>query len=312
MKKLFLLLIASLSILQAALSQEQSAVFSHYPVAPILVNPAVAGFSENHQILMNIRSQWSGFPESPKTYQLSYNGPIGKTLGVGLGLLSETQGPQTLLRFQLNYGFRYKFQDVKLGMGFSTEFYTVKLASSVLDNKLQDLDDPILNDAVDGNRLFDASLGFWGSFKDKTHIGLSFQNLILAKIGDIESGDPEGSFFRFVVFNLGHEIELDQYNFKLIPSLMVRRIKDVPLQADFNLRGSFINDKLIAGVSYRAGVGGAVGLLLGTNIDVFKIYYSYDVAFQDVQQYNNGTHEVTLAFDFSGGKKKFDRTQGKK
>ena len=88
---------------------------------------------------------------------------------------------------------------------------------------------------------------------------------------------------------------------------MVQHIKDTPFRADFNIMGSFIDDTLIAGVSYRAGLGGAVGLLLGTNVEVFRIYYSYDVSFQTVQQYNGGTHEVTVAFDFAGGKKKFDR-----
>jgi type IX secretion system PorP/SprF family membrane protein len=307
MKKLFLLII-SVFIFKAAQSQEQSAVFSHYHISPILISPAVAGFTENHQIQMNIRSQWTGFPESPKSYGIGYNGPIGKTLGLGVGLMSETLGNMTNARFQLNYAFRYKLRDVKFAAGFSTEFITKKLAQSALSSPLYEEGDQLIEDAVDGTKIFDASLGFWGTLKDNTFIGLTLSNLVVAKIGDIEAGTTDGSFFRYMMLHFGHEFEIEQYNFKLRPSLLVQRVKDRPFQADFNLLGSFIDDKLIAGASYRAGLGGAVGLLLGTNIDVFRLYYSYDLTFQNVQKYNGGTHEVTIAFDFEGGKKKYDRS----
>ncbi|MFQ5447787.1 MAG: PorP/SprF family type IX secretion system membrane protein, partial [Saprospiraceae bacterium] len=285
MKKLFLL-IALVALLQTAWSQTANVgsttttlatIFSHYHLNPVLINPAYAGFTGDHHINMNIRSQWTGFPESPKSYRIGYNGPIGKTLGVGANLMSENVGNLSVLRFQLNYAFRYQINDVKLAAGFSTDFYTTTLAESVMSSPLYEIGDPIVQDAVSGNKIFDAALGFWSSFKDRTFIGLTFSNLVVAKIGDIESGSPEGSLFRYVVLNFGHVFDIEPYNFTLEPSLMVQRIKDKPFQADFNLKGSFIDDKLIAGVSYRAGLGGAVGLLLGTNIDVFKLYYSYDV-----------------------------------
>ncbi len=309
MKKLFLL-IASVFVFQAAFSQGNpySTIFSHYHISPVLISPAAAGFSENHQIQMNVRAQWTGFPESPKTYGIGYNGPIGKTLGLGLQLMSETAGNINSQRFQLNYAFRYELKRLKFAAGFSTEFIRHQLANSVIQSTLYQPGDQIVEDAVEGNRTFDASLGLHGTFDKSTFFSLTFSNLVLAKIGDIESGDPEGTFFRYFMLNFGHEFEIEQYNFKLRPSIMAQRIKDKPFQVDFNLLGSFIDDKLVAGASYRAGLGGSVGMLLGTNIDVFRLYYSYDVAFQNVQKYNGGTHEVTIAFDFAGGKKKYDRT----
>lgn len=283
-------------------------MFSHYHISPILISPAYAGFSEDHQIQMNLRSQWNGFDDAPKTYGIGYNGPIGKTFGLGLGLMSETLGNMSNVRFQMNYAFRYQIRDVKLAAGFSTDFLTRKLSQSVLQSPLYEEGDLVIEEAVDGNKIFDASLGLYSTFKDKTFASLTFSNLVVARIGDIESGYTDGSLFRFVMFHFGHEFEIEQFNFKLRPSLMVQHIRDKPFQADFNLLGSFIDDKLIAGASYRAGLGGAVGLLLGTNIDVFRLYYSYDLTFQTIQKYNGGTHEVTIAFNFNGGKKKYDRS----
>jgi type IX secretion system PorP/SprF family membrane protein len=307
MKKLILLIAATFAF-HTVWSQEQSAVFTHYTVNPILVSPAVAGFNENHAIHMNFRSQWTGFPESPKSYGIGYNGPIGKTLGIGLGVMSENLGNLTNTRVQLNYAFRYQVKNVKFAAGFSTEFITKRIANSVLNSPLYEQDDELIENAVDGNKVFDASLGAFATFKKNTFIGITFPNLVVAKIGEIETGKNEGSFFKYSIIHFGHEFEVEPYNFKLKPSLLVYNIKDKPLQIDFNMLGSFINDRLIAGVSVRAGTGGATGLLLGTNIDVFKLYYSYDLTFQKIQQYNNGSHELTLLFSFERGKKRYDRS----
>jgi type IX secretion system PorP/SprF family membrane protein len=307
MKKL-ILLIAVVFSFHTVWSQEQSAVFTHYTVNPILVSPAVAGFNENHLIHMNFRSQWTGFPESPKSYGIGYNGPIGKTLGIGLGVMSENLGNLTNTRVQLNSAFRYQIKEVKFAAGFSTEFITKRVANSILESPLYDPDDELIENAVDGKKIFDASLGAFATFKKNTFVGITFPNLVVAKIGEIESGKNEGSFFKYSIIQFGHEFEVEPYNFKLKPSLLVYNIKDKPLQIDFNMLGSFINDRLVAGVSVRAGTGGATGILLGTNIDVFKLYYSYDLTFQKIQQYNNGSHELTLQFSFDGGKKRYDRS----
>lgn len=307
MKKLFLL-IAAVFTLQAAWSQEQSAVFSHYTINPILISPAVAGFYENHQIYMGVRSQWTGFTENPKSYGIGYNGPIGKTLGLGLGVMSENLGNMTNTRLQLNYAFRYEVKNVKFAAGFSTEFLTKKVAKSVLQSPLYDPDDEIIMNAVDGNKVFDASLGAFATFKKNTFVGITFSNLVVAKIGEIETGKNEGTPFKYSIITFGHEFEVEPYNFKLKPSVLVYNIKDKPLQIDFNMLGSFINDKLIAGVSVRAGTGGATGIMLGTNVDIFKLYYSYDLTFQKFQKYNSGSHELTLLFSFDSGKKRYDRS----
>jgi type IX secretion system PorP/SprF family membrane protein len=306
MKKL-LLLITSLFILQAAQSQEQSAVFSHYFINPILINPAYAGFNETHQLQMNLRSQWTGFPESPKSYAIGYNGPLGNLLGGGVNLMTEKLGNVSNLRFQGNLAFRFKLKDVKLSSGFAVEGHTMRVANSVSENSSYNPADPIGNAALDGINSINVALGFWGQIKDNTNIGLTFNNLRVQRTGDDATGASEGSF-KYITMFVDHSFDIEELNFKLQPSMMIQGIYGKPFQTDFNIKGSFIDDKLIAGVSYRAGLGGAVGLLLGTNIDVFRLYYSYDVSFQNVQQYNGGTHEVTIAFDFKNGRKKYDRT----
>lgn len=282
--------------------------FTHYHISPIIINPAFAGFDEVHGIQMNIRNQWTGFEGAPKTYGIGYAGPMSKTLGLGINFLAEDIGSQSIFRFQLNYAFRFQLRNVKLAAGFSTDFFTVKEARSVYDNPLYDPGDLKVEDAVDGNRIFDASFGLVSSFSDNTYAGLTLGNLVVAKIGEIGSSETKSDLFRSIILYFGHKFQIEPYNFTLEPSLRVQRLNHQPFHADFNLKGSFINDRIIAGLSYRAGVGGGVGLLLGTNVDVFKLYYSYDISFQEVQQYNNGTHEVTIAFQFGNNRNRFDHS----
>lgn len=304
MKNLILLIIF---LCTASFAQAQyEAAFNHYHVSPILINPSVAGFQDVHQLQMNLRNHWTGFPNNPKTYAVSYNGPIGKTLGLGVGILSESIAQITRYRFQLNYAFRYEIKDVKFAAGFSTEFQNLRIANSVLDNRLTDAGDILILDAVETNSYFDASVGLYARIKDATFIGITLPNLIRAKLDDI-AGAQEQTSSQYLIFHIGNEFDLETYNVKIEPSLLIRRIRDVPLQIDFNVIGKFLDDRFNAGLSYHAGAGGAVSVLLGTKVSTINIFYSYQVSFQQSQQYHSGSHEITVAFGFGEKEQRFNR-----
>lgn len=304
--KNFILLIAFLATAWTA-SAQYEAVFSHYHINPILVNPSLAGFNDAHRLQLNLRNQWTGFTNAPTTYAVSYNGPIGKTLGLGVGVLSESIAQITRYRFQLNYAFRYQIQDVKIAAGFSTEFQKFQLANSVTDNRLYEDGDFKITDVVDGRNVFDASVGIYARIKDATFIGLAIPNLVSERLTQI-AGSPTIDNSRQFIFNVGHEFNLETYNVKIEPSLMVRKIQNVPILIDFNLIGKFLDDRFNAGLTYRTGPGDAIAILLGTKVSNINVFYSYEVFFGGFQRYNSGTHEVTVAFDFGGEKaERFDR-----
>lgn len=281
----------------------------HYHLSPVLVNPAAAGFDGDHQLHLNFRNQWTGFPGAPVTYSANYHGAFGKTMGLGASVLSENIASMNRVRMQLNYAFRFEFDDVKLAGGFSTEFHTMRLNNAAVDNAFSDPGDPLLANFMDGQKIFDVSLGFFSSFKDRSYVGLAFPNLVVAKINDIESGgEAEGALFRYFIFQAGHRFMFHEYNFSLEPSFMMRQVLESPFLYDFNLKAGFLEDRFVTGLSYRAGLGGALGILLGTEFSGLRVYYSFDIAFQAFQQYNSGAHEVTIGFEFGGKKQnKFPR-----
>ena len=301
MKRILLLIITVLT-LKAATAQDQ-AIFSHYNINPILINPSVAGFFDEHQVLFNARAQWTGFPDAPQTYQVQYNGPIGRTFGVGLGVLSESAASMSRLRAFLNAAFRFDLGDnVRFTVGFSNEFQRMQVDNEVLNDNFYQAGDAVVERAIDGITLYDASLGAFALIKEKTFFGIAFTNMVRAQLDQIGTTQDDASIFKYYIFNAGHKFEIEDLNFNLEPSIMIRQMREVPFQVDFNLKAGFLDDQLIAGLSYRTL--GVMGVLLGTKIsDYFNLYYSYDVSFQRFQKFNSGSHEVTVGLNLK--RKKF-------
>ena len=298
MKKL-LIIIAVFFAFQSAQAQNES-IYNHYHINPILVNPAVAGFDDMHKVQANARIQWVGFEGAPKTYSMTYNGPIGKTFGIGAMVFTENIAALSRTRLQLDYAFRYKLENVRMSFGFSTEWSQERVTKDVFSDPAYDLGDILLEEAVDGRNSFDASLGAYALIKEKTFVGISFPNLISSRIGDIVTGTEESSLFNYYTVMAGHKFGIEGTDFELEPSILMKQLRNTPFQVDFNVKANFLDEKITTGLSYRSGTGGAIGLLLGTKINTLKIYYSYDVSFQRFQRYNSGSHEATVSFEFGG------------
>lgn len=307
MKKL-ILLIASFCFLTTMNAQEE-AIFNHYQANKLLINAATAGFDrDNHKFFLNVRNQWTGFTGAPESYSVSYNGPVGKSLGIGALLFTENIASFTRYRMQLSYAFRYDIKDVKLGFGMSTEFHRTSLNNSIFQEALYDAGDELIEDAVDGIRTFDASFGAYAELPEGTYFGISFPNLIRNKLDEI-AGEDQSGIIKYYLFNAGHRLDIAEKNMYVEPSLLVKKVRGVPFQIDMNVRGGFLEEKLIAGLTYRTGDGGALGFLVGTKYKNLQFFYTYDAYMGEFQQYNSGSHEFTVAFQLTKKKGKYDRSK---
>lgn len=297
MKKLiYTLLFASCAV--AGIAQE-AAVYNQYQVYPILINPGYTGFNNQHEFIGNARSTWSGFPGSPKTYTLMYSGAIGERLALGGGIFTEKIGDLSTSKIQLNYAFRFRLQRAKIGIGLSTEFLNRAINNDLLNSPIVNSNDRILENMADGQRYFDATAGTYILYDDKVFINFTMPNTVRARLDAVpvdEPGRDNGGFFSHYVFQLGYIVDIRSQNFKVIPSVALRNIRDVPYQVDLNVQGWFLDDKLITGVTYRPGRQGAMAFMLGTRLKQFQVLYSYDVGFSGFQQYNGGSHELGLSY----------------
>lgn len=302
MKKI-LLLAAIIGIFQYSVFSQEQSVFTHYTINPVLINPAATGFSGNHEAFANVKHTWTDFPGNPKTYALTYHGPVAKTFGLGVSVFSEDVASLSRFRAAINYAFRYKVDKLKFGFGFTTEYSQWSVDNSVRNNPFYQAGDETIEKGIDAINSFDASLGVYGEYNEKTFIGIAFPNIIMARLDGSRSETvnnfDDGGYY---MFNVGHKIDVAE-GVQIEPSLMLRKARHVPFMADINLRGLFLDERLMGGLTYRTGPGDILAIQIGTKQKNFVFYYTFDVAFQGFQNYNNGSHEVTIGVSFPAKKR---------
>lgn len=307
MKKLILSIIAFATFAVSAKAQDE-AIFSHYIINPMLINPAYSGFNDNVQIFGHMRNQWTGLENAPKTYALTVDLPMTEKVGLGGLILSEKFGVTERFRGQVNYAYRYVGKGYKWSIGFSTEFHRLRINPSINDplaNPLVDKNDPLITLGIKGLTYFDASFGGAAVIKDKILLSASLTNLIRARLGVIDPVTPQKSFGRQFILMGGYRIKKNQITFE--PSIQIHKVYKAPFEVDVNMKAVAFEEKLIAALSVRPGDSGQIGLLVGTKQPGFSIYYSYNSSLAQYNQYERNGHEVTLGIAFQKADKKIDR-----
>lgn len=308
------LFIICLVFLAQFVQAQDETVFAHYNINPVIINPAATGFDETHQILFNARAQWTSFPDAPKTVGVQYNGPIGNSFGLGVGVLTESAASLTRFRARLNSAFRFSAGDnAKLAVGFAFEFHQQTVGNNIFGDNLFEVGDDIIESIVDGRNEFDASVGIFGRFgrDQNTFAGITLINMVRSRLDEIviASDNNTNSIFSHYVMLAGHNFSFDNAGFSIEPSVMIQQVMDAPFRADFNLKAGFLEDRVVAGLSYRTL--GTVGVLLGGELrfgnqsgpvddrSAVNLFYTFDLSTQEFQQFTSGSHEITLAFGFN-------------
>jgi len=289
-------------LLVAAASAQELAVYSQYQIHPVLINPGFTGFENKHELIGNVHSAWTGFDGAPTAYTLVYTAPVGDKLALGGGIFSEKAGNQNVMKLQLNYAFRFQIQKAHFGLGLSTDFINKHLQSSLLDDPRVQTNDDVIEQSVDGQSIFDATIGTYMMYDERFFVGLSLPNAIRTRLDDVlveEENPKNSSLFEHYIFQFGYVANIANQNVKLIPSLTMRNVRDTPYQIDLNLQGRFLDEKLIAGLTFRPNNEGSMAFLLGSRYQNFQVTYSYDVAFSRFQKYNSGSHEISLSYSFA-------------
>lgn len=295
MKGIRNILIFCLLLVSGVMFSQEAAVFTHYNIQPVLINAGATGFGDYHQFFGNYRSKWSSFDGAPKTFTFMYHGAVNDRIGLGAQLYSDRVGANSVLHVQLNYAYKFKADLFDFGIGLSTGIQRFTLRD-INDDPFVQPGDVLIAQAMDGVTSFDASVGIFGSYDNSFRFGLSFPNLVRSRLTDI-AGDVEVDIneFGYMLF-LGYLHEVTDYDFSIEPSILIKKVRYVPFQLDANVLFKFLQEQLIGGLTYSFGTGDRLGFLIGTRIDKLRLYYSYDVNFGDLQQYNNGSHEFSINY----------------
>lgn len=282
------------------LAAQEAGYFNHQYLQPILINPGATGFDGNHQILAGYKHNYSDFEGAPRTFTALYHGSFAEKVGLGFQLLTDQVGVSRLFHGQLNYAYRFNFDNAKIGVGLSTGIQNFKV--NLGNDPLVDPNDELLQEAIDGYLIFDGSFGIYGELDEKFVFGISFPNVVKQRIAEI-SGEvviDDLKSFPYAVL-LGYKHQVANYNFTIEPSITVKDLRYSPFAVDMNLKLSFLDEQLVGGLGYSIGDNSRAALLLGTRLNNLKFFYTYDVSLGDFQQHNNGSHELTLVYAIPAG-----------
>jgi type IX secretion system PorP/SprF family membrane protein len=292
MKGILILVIAVFGTFFAKAQDEM--IFSHYLLNPVLINPAASGFNDQHNFYLHYKNQWSGFTGAPRTGAVSYNGTLGEKLGIGGFISNENVSYMNRFRGLLSYAFRFKINDFKGGLGLSTEFKRMSLNNEILASSLYKQGDNVAEQLLAGENFFDATAGFYGVYMNKFTFSAAMPNLIQARLSQIAGDNSSRGGLRYFNVMMGYKETVNEITIE--PSILVQKMIDAPLRVDVNLKGSFLQEKVIGAVSYRAGTGGGLGVMVGSKFNGLTFAYSYDYGLQRFQTFSTGAHEISVGF----------------
>lgn len=292
MKKLYILLTFCFFALVAQAQEEY--IFTQYFLNPATINPGATGFEGTNNILFNYRNNWSGFPDSPQSYQANYNGEVAPNVGLGANLLSDQFANLGSVRADLSFAYMIKGESYKIGAGISTRFQQYRVSGVDLGNPLVDESDEMLLDRLNDGQFFETSLGFHGLLSNGLFFDLAFPSLVRSQLNNPDDIVESSATFNYF-FGLGYPFQIRDYDMVVEPSFYVKKFRNVPLHVDFNALMKFMDGKLLSGITYSNGADNRLGFLIGTQINTLAFNYSYNISFHDFQQFNNGGHEIGLA-----------------
>lgn len=288
----------------SAVHAQQAPMFTHYMYNTLSVNPAYAGSRDALTVTALHRSQWVDFEGAPVTQTLTMHSPLGNEhIGVGLSVLNDKIGPSNNTAVFADFAFRFKLNEKsKLALGLSGGFNILQARISNL--KLDQPNDPSFQNNISSDPTINFGFGTYYS-RERFYAGISAPSLLEndystknAEIGNSTAGMEQRHYFLIAgaVFKLNENLE-----FK--PTTLIKATPAAPLQAD--LTASFIiMQKLLLGAMFRTD--DSFGALLGVDImDQLHIGYSFDYSYGlETFNYNQGSHEIMLRYDFIYSSKK--------
>lgn len=283
------ILLGLLTIGTFSINAQQVALNSQYMFNEFSFNPAVAGTKNFAPLTFSFRRQWMGINEAPVTQNLSFHSFIGKNTGAGVQLYNDVSGPTRRTGLSGTFSYAINTSDAtKLSFGLSASVTQFMMDRDKMNTEIPD-DIAVQNNTF--NELIpDFNFGmYW--YGERHFVGVSGYNLLQSKddLFDLTT-TVSNTLDRIVFAHAGYLFPIGS-SFAIEPSVMVRYMFNSPYSLDGNLR-FILKDQYWLGASYR--LNDAVSMMIGADLGVMELGYSYDLGMSNLATYNTGSHEIFL------------------
>lgn len=298
MKKFLTLLILCSTMVTYGQQENQYTQFMYNQLA---LNPAYAGARGITSFQALYRSQWLGFEKPPTTKLLSFNTPLfGDKVGIGVTIANHTHGIHDVWAGSIAYAYNIKItKETSFRFGIQGNIRNYNIDFSDPSVRVQQNNDPsVTNNGALNTYTGNFGVGIYLSHK-QMYFGVSVPSIYPNDIGinptSRETAEEEPHLYAMAGTLIPISSKVD---FK--PAVLLKRVNNAPIDLDFNV--SFVYDKRITGgISYRIGGDGQ-----GESIDaLFMLQYgslafgvSYDYGLGQLADFNNGSIEALVRYDF--------------
>jgi type IX secretion system PorP/SprF family membrane protein len=294
-KILFLFVLLGVSNVEA----QQDAQFTQYMYNTVNVNPAYAGSRGVLSIFGTHRAQWVGLEGAPTTSAASIHSPINNSkVGLGLSVIQDEIGPsdKSIISADFSYTINTS-ENYKLSFGLKGTASLFNVDYTKLNR--YDLNDPRFQNNIDNQFSPNVGAGVY-YHSDKLYAGISVPFILETKhFNDKASSVAKDALHYYFIG--GYVFDLSETT-KFKPAFLIKSVKGAPLQADLTANFMF-NDKFVVGGAYRwsAALSGLAGFQVDEN---WFIGYTYDTDTTKLANYNSGSHEIFLRYEFKGKQEK--------
>jgi type IX secretion system PorP/SprF family membrane protein len=291
LKRFLIIVILSISVYNGS-SQNLFPVYSQYMFNGLALNPAYAGSRDVLNITLGYRNQWVGFDGAPVTQTLSAHSPLrNDKVALGIFLQNEQIDVRNNTSMYLNYAYRMNMGGGLLSLGLKGGGVIRSANWSRLS--VNDPGDDVFNDPGSRNMLPNVGFGVY-YYTDRYYIGASVPFFL----SDSTKNGKAVSYHDMQNYNylLSGGLIAGNGFVKLKPNFLLKYNNINPIQLDVNLSLIF-TDLLWVGASYRIE-NALVGLVKVQLNEQFRIGYTYDYSLGQLNQFNNGSHEIVLIYDF--------------
>lgn len=274
---------------------QQNAMFTQYMFNTLALNPAYAGSRNVVSATALVRSQWTGIEGAPKTGTFTIDAPImDKRLGIGLQLLTDKLGVTQTNAAAVSLAYRIPLDRGTLSFGLQGDVNQYKANLTSVELGSIPNYDPAFATNVN-KTLFNFGTGAYYN-SDRFYLGLSAQNLVPNRLSEQGDGEPLAGKQAAHLFLASGYVFPVAPDLALKPSFLIKYVKGAPIEGDIN--GTlWIKDVLGVGLQYRTSADVAALLEIQATPQI-RLGYSYDRSVTRLQNFNSGSHEIMLRYEF--------------
>jgi type IX secretion system PorP/SprF family membrane protein len=275
---------------------QQQPLYTQYMFNGLALNPAYAGSQDALDLTVLTRWQWAGIDGAPDTRTFAAHSPVTDKAALGLLVMNDEIGVSNRWSAYASYAYRIPVGKGRLALGLQAGFdsYSSDLAQLTFRGA-----DPGVASNVTSGALFNAGAGLF-YHTERFYLGASVPQILNNDYYENLDGSVARQYRHYFV-TAGYVIDAGP-SLKLKPNVLVRAVPGAPVGYDLNLN-LLIREVLWIGGSYRSqdAVSGLLEILL---TDQLRLGYAYDYTISDLQDFNNGSHELMLNYRFAFGKSK--------